>query len=434
METGRKGPSPTEKPFCAIPDNFENHRDVTKAIKDAGLSDCGLIFGIDYTLSNCNQGQKTFGGLSLHETKGPEKNPYQETICTLGETLEIFDDDGKIPAFGFGDATTRDNAVFALKKEGECNGFKEVLEIYNKITPNVQLSGPTNFAPLIEKVVQIVQEKKKKMSDRGLYREPSELLCSASADEPFYVIRDTFTNINDVTKAIQEAGVSDCGLIFGIDYTMSNRSQGQRTFGGRSLHDTKGPEMNPYQKTICILGETLEDLDDDGKIPAFGFGDARTRDKSIFPLKSEGMCNGFNEVLDVYNQITPTVQLSGPTNFVPLIEEAVKIVQETRKYHILVIVADGQVTDENINQQAIVAASNWPLSIIMIGVGDGPWNTMTDFDDGLPERIFDNFQFVDFYETVTTAQNQYAALAVKALMEIPEQYNMIKNHELLRKA
>lgn len=38
-------------------------------------------------------------------------------------------------------------------------------------------------------------------------------------------------------------------------------------------------------QVISILGETLQPLDEDGLIPAYGFGDARTKGDSIFPLK-----------------------------------------------------------------------------------------------------------------------------------------------------
>ena len=49
--------------------------------------------------------------------------------------------------------------------------------------------------------------------------------------------------------------------------------------------------------------------------------------------------------------------------------------------------------------------SNTTCSIICIGVGDGPWDLMEEFDDELPQRAFDNFQFVNYTEIARKAEN-----------------------------
>jgi len=245
-------------------------------------------------------------------------------------------------------------------------------------------------------------------------------------------ILDKFNTLAEVQTALREAGLEASQLIVGVDFTQSNEWQGKESFGGDCLHKISANQQNPYQEVLQIIGQTLEVFDEDGQIPAFGFGDSRTSDHSVFPLKSSGEdCQGFTEVLSCYKMSAPRITLSGPTSFAPLIYKAIELVKETKEYHILLIVADGQVSKEADTVKAIVEATKYPISIVMVGVGDGPWAVMEEFDDKLPQRAFDNFQFVDFGSVKKKHRNNPAAFALNALMEIPEQYKAIRQLGLL---
>ena len=216
-------------------------------------------------------------------------------------------------------------------------------------------------------------------------------------------IPDMYKTIEEVQAALRRQGLESCNLIFGIDFTKSNKWNGKQTFFNQSLHhiDPTGRTMNPYQQAMSICARTLEDFDDDHLIPCFGFGDTTTTDRSVFPFNANGQpCYKIDGVLKRYKAITKNVNLSGPTSFAPIINKAIEIVQQTRQYHILVIIADGQINDNGQTQNAIIRASNYPLSIVTIGVGDGPWKTMEHFDDSVVGRRFDNFQFVNFHEVM----------------------------------
>lgn len=97
-------------------------------------------------------------------------------------------------------------------------------------------------------------------------------------------IEDHFNNLKEISSAINMAGLEKSQLIFGIDFTISNLENGTNTFNGRSLHYSDETIRNPYQKVIEILGKTLETFDMDGRIPAFGFGDSKTKDRRVFPF------------------------------------------------------------------------------------------------------------------------------------------------------
>jgi len=249
----------------------------------------------------------------------------------------------------------------------------------------------------------------------------------------FNAIADKFHSLEEVQEALKVAGLESSNLVIGVDFTKSNEYTGKRTFNGNCMHMISDVK-NPYQRVIEIVGKTLEVFDDDKLIPAYGFGDITTRDKRVFPFLPDRPCNQFGEVLSLYKDIAKTVQLSGPTSFAPIIYEAINILREERSYHILVIIADGQVTNERDTINAIVEATKYPLSIVLVGVGDGPWDKMLEFDDELPERAFDNFQFVDFHQIVSRSKTPVELeinFAVAALQEIPDQFKEIKRLRLL---
>ncbi|VFQ73519.1 unnamed protein product [Cuscuta campestris] len=257
-------------------------------------------------------------------------------------------------------------------------------------------------------------------------------------DRRYSRIADNFNSLEEVTDALARAGLESSNLIVGIDFTKSNEWTGKRSFGGRSLHDI-GRGLNPYEQLISIIGKTLAAFDDDNLIPCFGFGDATTHDQDVFSFyPDDRFCNGFEDVLSQYREIAPQLRLAGPTSFAPVIEMAMTIVEQSGgQYHVLVIIADGQVTrsvdtgrgqlspQEQKTVDAIVEASKFPLSIILVGVGDGPWDMMKEFDDNIPSREFDNFQFVNFTEIMAKSVPQArkeTEFALSALMEIPSQY------------
>jgi E3 ubiquitin-protein ligase RGLG len=274
-----------------------------------------------------------------------------------------------------------------------------------------------------------------KSSSRSMHKQSS--LLSALGVTSMQEMLLTLTNLDQLSNAMRKAGLESTNLIFGIDYTASNKYQGEHSFHGRSLHSVDDATMeNPYQQVIKIMGHTLAPFATSNGIPVFGFGDATTGDWSVFPLNGEqrGVCRNLDEVLRVYNEITPTIDLSGPTNFAPLIYQAMDICQRIKDYHILVIIADGQVTNERATRKAIVQACQFPLSIIVVGVGDGPWDMMRVFDESLPKRPWDNFHFVEFHEIINELTNTATgelSFAVQSLLEVPDQYNHIRKLGML---
>ena len=189
-----------------------------------------------------------------------------------------------------------------------------------------------------------------------------------------------YDDMEELQKALQTAGLESSNLIVGIDFTGSNASSGRRTYG-KNMHTIDPSNPNPYMRVMDLMGRVLEPFDDDKLIPVYGFGDKTTSDRSVFNVnKNDQPFQGMQAAIEGYKAVVPTLTLSGPTSFAPLIRKAIEIVKEAKQYHILIIICDGQVSDVETNRRAIEEASNYPLSIICVGVGDGPFGNMENFE------------------------------------------------------
>ena len=214
-------------------------------------------------------------------------------------------------------------------------------------------------------------------------------------------------------------GLTASQLIIFVDCTKSNEINVNKSFtlpggGPRSLHDCSIPtDPNPYQRTISILGKSLEEFDDDKLVPLYGFGDRITKEKYVFPydqydraremektpeLIKDLVCLprcGIDAVLKLYGEVhgrpcdckagpfskgevvhvesCPRIKLQGGTSFAPAIRKAIELVKEDFEFTICLIIADGCVSANCLkeSEDAVVEASNYPISIITIGVGDG---------------------------------------------------------------
>ena len=83
----------------------------------AGLESSNLIVGIDFTKSNEWTGSRSFHHKSLHHL-GDSLNPYEQAISIIGRTLSDFDEDNRIPCFGFGDGESSITFLAQCKMHG----------------------------------------------------------------------------------------------------------------------------------------------------------------------------------------------------------------------------------------------------------------------------------------------------------------------------
>ena len=174
-----------------------------------------------------------------------------------------------------------------------------------------------------------------------------------------------------------------------IDFTASNGRQTDPT----SLHFI-GQTWNEYQRCIHNVGDVLEFYDHDKQFPTWGFGGV-TRPGgtaehcfNLVPGGPNAFASGIDGIMNAYNSAVQSVSLSGPTIFSQVIQTATALSQagqDGSQYFVLLIITDGVITDMKQTKDAIIAACDFPLSILIVGVGGADFSRMEELGGQLQQ-------------------------------------------------
>ncbi|XP_050440402.1 copine-8-like [Adelges cooleyi] len=114
---------------------------------------------IDFTGSNGNPSDPS----SLHYVNAASMNLYEQAIWSVVSIIEDYDSDKQFPVLGFGakipphGQVSHEFFVNMSVDNPHCFGVRGVLDAYRNCIKQVQLYGPTNFAPIVNHVAGIAQ-------------------------------------------------------------------------------------------------------------------------------------------------------------------------------------------------------------------------------------------------------------------------------------
>ncbi|CAG8622143.1 2285_t:CDS:2 [Gigaspora margarita] len=163
-------------------------------------------------------------------------------------------------------------------------------------------------------------------------------------------------------------------LSIAVDFTASNFDH------GIDLHGLKS-KNSKYEHAMYLV---------DGHIPVYRFGGEFYGNSTVFHnfLCGSSYNTGISRAINIYKHSLQNVNLSGPTNFSPIIQTISNNLKELvsmqdNVYAILLIITNGIISDLTNTIEIILNATIYPLSILIVGVGNADFSNMTLLDNEL---------------------------------------------------
>ena len=164
-------------------------------------------------------------------------------------------------------------------------------------------------------------------------------------------------------------------LSVAIDFTQSNGDPNDKS----SLHYLPLGSDNLYSFAARSIIDGINNFSSDQNIDCYGYGarlPQHDKTSNVFPinLSKNPSCGGLEEVLKCYQNCVKDVTFSGPCNLSPIINHVTKHAQtfmvDGKQYFVLLILTTGDINDLEETRSAISAVSDWPISIVVAGIGN----------------------------------------------------------------
>ena len=162
-------------------------------------------------------------------------------------------------------------------------------------------------------------------------------------------------------------------LSIAIDFTGSNGNPENDD----SLHKIKDGFINNYEKTIRENNKIISIYNKKDKYDVYGFGaKINGQFKEFFNLNraEDPSIEGIENIILQYKKAVKDIEFSVGTHFAPIIKEVKRKLELNKdknlNYNILLIITDGYMDDIKETIDSIIEVSKYPISIIIIGIGE----------------------------------------------------------------
>jgi len=241
-------------------------------------------------------------------------------------------------------------------------------------------------------------------------------------------------------------------LIVAIDFSRSNA--GPQDLHRLSPHerggkDAEANELSDYAVAVSAVAEALEVYyGGEAQFPGYGFGakipPSCTVRSDCFSLTGDFFMpelSGAEAVVDAYRRAARIVRFHGPSNLREVVEisdmwaRPFKDVHSPNdngvdmRYFVLLILTDGDIADQTETVEAIVRASDLPLSIAVCGIGKSDFGFLAGLDDEvravqkisfpeIPERGMAHFaRFNKYRHTPNALAGELLSAVPKSVVE-----------------